>query len=102
LAKGSRLFKVLSVEGREVEITHPDKLYFSSQTRIFIGFNFILGVALMGKECFCLAVTSELCIEGPVPRGHMFSYQFWIGIVMGVSLVFGVNSMVNLLIRARA
>ena len=26
--------KVLSVEGREVEITHPDKLYFSSQVRI--------------------------------------------------------------------
>src|SRR3979409_1654719 len=26
--------KVLSVEGREVEITHPDKLYFSSQARI--------------------------------------------------------------------
>jgi bifunctional non-homologous end joining protein LigD len=26
--------KVLSVEGREVQITHPDKLYFSSQTRI--------------------------------------------------------------------
>ena len=26
--------KVLSVEGREVQITHPDKLYFSSQARI--------------------------------------------------------------------
>ncbi len=26
--------KVLSIEGREVEITHPDKLYFSSQARI--------------------------------------------------------------------
>jgi bifunctional non-homologous end joining protein LigD len=26
--------KVLSVEGREIEITHPDKLYFSSQARI--------------------------------------------------------------------
>jgi bifunctional non-homologous end joining protein LigD len=26
--------KVLSVEGREVQITHPDKLYFSSQVRI--------------------------------------------------------------------
>jgi bifunctional non-homologous end joining protein LigD len=26
--------KVLSVEGREVEITHPEKLYFSSQARI--------------------------------------------------------------------
>src|SRR5437899_1906443 len=26
--------KMLSVEGREVEITHPDKLYFSSQARI--------------------------------------------------------------------
>ena len=26
--------KVISVEGREVEITHPDKLYFSSQARI--------------------------------------------------------------------
>src|SRR5260370_7494974 len=26
--------KVLSVEGREVQITHPDKLYFSSPARI--------------------------------------------------------------------
>ena len=26
--------KVLSVEGREVQITHPDKLYFSSQVRV--------------------------------------------------------------------
>ena len=26
--------KVLSIEGREVQITHPDKLYFSSQVRI--------------------------------------------------------------------
>ena len=26
--------KVLSVEGREVRITHPDKLYFSSQVRV--------------------------------------------------------------------
>jgi bifunctional non-homologous end joining protein LigD len=26
--------KVLSIEGREVQITHPDKLYFSSQARI--------------------------------------------------------------------
>src|SRR6195256_2898797 len=26
--------EVLSVEGREVQITHPDKLYFSSQTRV--------------------------------------------------------------------
>src|SRR5207302_8865931 len=26
--------KVLSVEGREVQITHPDKLYFSAQVRI--------------------------------------------------------------------
>src|ERR1700758_3329277 len=26
--------KVLSVGGREVQITHPDKLYFSSRTRI--------------------------------------------------------------------
>jgi bifunctional non-homologous end joining protein LigD len=26
--------KVLSIEGREVQITHPDKLYFSSQTRV--------------------------------------------------------------------
>ena len=26
--------EVLSVEGREVQITHPDKLYFSSQARI--------------------------------------------------------------------
>jgi bifunctional non-homologous end joining protein LigD len=26
--------KVLSLEGREVQITHPDKLYFSSQARI--------------------------------------------------------------------
>src|SRR6266851_6601536 len=26
--------KVLSVEGREVQITHPEKLYFSSQARI--------------------------------------------------------------------
>src|SRR2546426_9046589 len=26
--------KVLSVEGREVQITHPDKLYFSSQARL--------------------------------------------------------------------
>src|SRR5690349_3877355 len=26
--------KVLSIEGREVEITHPEKLYFSSQARI--------------------------------------------------------------------
>jgi bifunctional non-homologous end joining protein LigD len=26
--------KVLAIEGREVEITHPDKLYFSSQTRV--------------------------------------------------------------------
>src|SRR5258707_10879971 len=26
--------KVLSVEGREVQITHPDKLYFSSQARV--------------------------------------------------------------------
>jgi DNA ligase D-like protein (predicted polymerase) len=26
--------KVLSVEGRELQITHPDKLYFSSQVRI--------------------------------------------------------------------
>src|SRR5512144_3453483 len=26
--------EVLSVEGREVQITHPDKLYFSTQARI--------------------------------------------------------------------
>src|SRR5712671_494637 len=26
--------QVLAVEGREVQITHPDKLYFSAQTRI--------------------------------------------------------------------
>src|SRR5947207_13088832 len=26
--------EVLSVEGREVQITHPDKLYFSAQARI--------------------------------------------------------------------
>src|ERR1700675_886374 len=26
--------KVLSVEGREIQITHPEKLYFSSQARI--------------------------------------------------------------------
>src|SRR5947208_105911 len=26
--------KVLSVEGREVQITHPDKLYFSAQARV--------------------------------------------------------------------
>ena len=26
--------EVLSIDGREVHITHPDKLYFSSQVRI--------------------------------------------------------------------
>src|SRR5689334_25437314 len=25
---------VLSVEGREIQVTHPDKLYFSKQTRV--------------------------------------------------------------------
>src|SRR6266581_858433 len=26
--------EVLSIEGREVQVTHPDKLYFSSQTKV--------------------------------------------------------------------
>ena len=26
--------QVLSIDGREVQITHPDKLYFSTQTKL--------------------------------------------------------------------